>query len=105
MIVGSQTNAKSGLRSIATDTTGERWRKDGFESYWVRAVAASPDGKLIATGDEKGWLRLWNARNGVKLHELQTGLVVQSVSFSDDSRKLAIALWDSTIGILELDGF
>lgn len=105
LIVGSQRNGKSGLRALTTDTVGEKWRQTGFQSPWVRAIAISPDGKLIATGDEKGWLRIWDMDNGVKLNEFQTGLVVQSLSFSADGKQLAAALWDSTIGIVDLKGF
>ena len=105
LIVGSQKDGKSGLRALTTDTVGEKWRETGFQSHWVRAIAVSPDGKLIATGDEKGWLRIWNAENGVRLNEFQTGLVIQSLSFSADSKQLAAALWDSTIGIVDLKGF
>ncbi|MGI9463263.1 MAG: WD40 repeat domain-containing protein [Aestuariivirgaceae bacterium] len=105
LVVGSQKNSKSGLRALTTDSVGERWRQTDFASYWVRAIAISPDGKFLASGDEKGWLRIWDAANGSKLNEVQTGLVIQAASFSDDGGQLAIALWDSTIGILDLQGF
>ena len=105
LIVPSQVNSQSGLRSLVAGTAGERWRKEGFQSYWIRAVATSPDSKLIATGDEKGWLRFRKTRNGTQVHEQQTGQVIQSISYSDDGKKLAVALWDSTIGILDLKEF
>jgi hypothetical protein len=31
----------------------------------VRALAVAPAGGLVATGDEKGCLRLWDATTGV----------------------------------------
>ena len=105
LIVPSHTNGQSGLRSLVAHTAGERWRKEAFQSYWVRAIATSPDNKLIATGDDKGWLRIWSARNGALDHELQTGQAIQSASFSDNGNKLAVALWDSTIAILDLSEF
>ncbi len=102
LIVGSQTNGQSGLRSFSTRKGTINWYHDGFASYWVRALAASPDGRLLATGDEKGFLRLWKLSNGKKLYEAQTDLVIQTVSFADDGKKLAIALWDSTIAIADV---
>lgn len=105
LIVPSQAKSQSGLRSLVADTAGQRWRKEGFPSYWIRAVATSPDSKQVATGDEKGWLRFWRTRNGAQVLERQTGQVIQSVSYSDDGVRLAVALWDSTIGIVDLSEF
>ena len=79
------------------------WKHRGFASYWVRALALSPDDQFLATGDEKGWLRVWKPETGEKLYEGTTGLVIQSLAFSDDGRRLAAALWDSTIRIVEVD--
>ena len=54
LMLGSQVLGQSGLRHIATQSGETRWGRDGFDAYWVRALAASPDGILIATGDESG---------------------------------------------------
>ena len=102
LIVGSQINGKSGLRNFASETGSLNWKHDGFESYWIRGLSASPGNKLIASEDEKGWLRLWNSITGHKLYEANAGLVIQAVSFSEDGTQLAVALWNSTIGIVEI---
>ena len=102
LVVGSQINAKSGVRCFSPQSGELLWRKEGCESYWVRAIATSPDGKLVATGDEKGHLRLWDAMTGRKLYDGKANLVIQTVAFSDDGKQLAIAFWDSTIGIANL---
>ncbi len=102
LVAGSQTEARSGLIGLAATTGDPGWRQDGFDSYWVRGVAASPDGKLLATGDENGLLRLWNVDDGSKVFEASTGLVIQSLSFSSDGTRLAVALWDSTIAIVDV---
>ena len=102
LMLGSQVYGQSGLRHIATASGDVRWGHDGFQSYWVRALAVSPDGIVLATGDEKGFLRLWDADTGTKLAEYRTGLVIQSLAFSGDGRRLAIGLWDGTIGVAEV---
>ena len=99
LMLGSQVYGQSGLRHIATDTGEVRWGRDGFKSYWVRALAVSPDGIVLATGDEKGFLRLWDVDTGTKLAEYRTGQVIQSLAFSGDGRELAVGLWDGTIGV------
>lgn len=103
LIAGSQVGGKSGLRSFRPDGGAANWSQDGFASYWVRGLAVSPDGGVVASGDEKGFLRLWDARTGEKLFQGKTGLVIQSLSFSEDGKRLAVALWDSTIGILDVN--
>ena len=103
IVVGSQQDARSGLSSIGLNDGATMWKHRGFASYWVRALALSPDDRFLATGDEKGWLRVWNPETGEKLYEGTTGLVIQSLAFSDDGRRLAAALWDSTIRIIEVN--
>lgn len=99
---GSQIEARSGLWAISPGTGNILWGQSGFKSYWVRALSISPDGTVLVSGDEKGLLRGWDSRSGRKLFERSTSLVIQSLSFSDDGKKLAVALWDSTIGIVDL---
>ncbi len=103
LFVGSQIADKSGLRSFETNTGSEDWHQKGFEAYWVRALAVSPNGAHLISRDEKGNLRIWDSATGKALTSYNTGLVVQSVAFSPDGEKLAAALSDGTIGILRLD--
>jgi|GEM_PF-880366 len=102
LIVGSQVDGKSGLRTIRPQTGDVSWQQNGFESYWVRALAISPNGQLAVSGDEKGLLRGWDVETGERLFERRTGLVIQSLAFSEDGSSLAMALWDSTIGLLDM---
>jgi WD40 repeat protein len=80
------------------DTTGELvvWsladRTKRFETrrqFGIRALAMSPDGKLIATGDFDRIARLYEAAAGKLVAELagHTG-VVRSVAFSPDGKRL-----------------
>ena len=102
LLAGTQTQGRSGLRSIAANNGEIAWRRDGFASYWVRALAASPMGDLIVSGDENGLLRAWDVTFGKRQFQKRTGLVIQALSYSEDGKKLAVALWDSTIGIIDL---
>lgn len=103
LMLGSQIFGQSGLRHISTQTGEKRWGRDGFDAYWVRALGVSPDGVLVATGDENGMLRIWEVDSGVMISEFATGMVIQSLAFSSDGRRLAIGLWDGTIGIAVAD--
>ena len=100
LFVGSQVNARSGLRRFSTNDASVEWKYDGFKSYWVRAFAISPSGRVLATGDEKGNLRLWDSNSGELISESNAGMVIQSLSFSGDGTTLAVGLKDSTIGLV-----
>ncbi len=102
LIVGSQVDGKSGLRTIRPQTGDISWQQNGFKSYWVRALAVSPSGQVAVSGDEKGLLRGWDVETGERLFERRTGLVIQSLAFSEDGNSLAMALWDSTIRLLNV---
>lgn len=103
LFVPSQSKNKSGIRAFTPTTGTTDWAQNGFASYWVRALAVSPNGDMVATGDEKGYLRIWDATSGSLLAERQVGLVIQSLAFSSDGHELAIGLWNSQIGIIVVD--
>lgn len=69
----------------------------------ARALALSPDGKLVATGASgEARVRLWDAATGAEVRVLDAGGPVSSVAFSPDVRRLAVGsrggvqLWDLT---------
>lgn len=103
LMMGSQTLGQSGVRHLDSRSGLVRWGRDGFGTDWIRALAVSPDGILLATGDERGRLRIWEVDSGVLVDEFSTGMVIQSLAFSTDGRRLAIGLWDGTIGIVVAD--
>ncbi|MDF5729496.1 MAG: CHAT domain-containing protein [Rhizonema sp. PD38] len=65
---------------------------------WVRSLAFSPDGKILASGSLDHTIRLWNVETGQCL-QILTGHTsgVQSVAFSDDGSTLASGSDDQTI--------
>jgi RNA polymerase sigma factor (sigma-70 family) len=70
----------------------------------VRAVAFSPDGQRIATGDENA-VRIWDLDAAADLVTLGEDRAVRAVAFSPDGRRLlsasddgAVTIWDAETG-------
>jgi RNA polymerase sigma factor (sigma-70 family) len=58
----------------------------------------SRDGRLIAVGDGRGRLELWDARQGRRLHTLRDhGPAIAHLAFSPDGKSLAAALSDRSV--------
>ena len=69
----------------------------------VQTVAYSPDGKLIASGNLRGEVKLWDAANGSDLRTM-TGHAnwVQMVAFTPDGKLLASGSLDNTIKLWDV---
>jgi WD40 repeat protein len=86
--------------------TGERI----FTLPWdaSRAIRYSPDGKLLATGDEFGKVSLWDLEKRARIFEQKAhGSIVSVVNFSPDGRFLVsgsgdrvLKIWDVATGNL-----
>ncbi|WP_293332349.1 NACHT domain-containing protein [Microcoleus sp. CAWBG58] len=64
----------------------------------VRSVIFSPDGKLLATGDTDGVVRLWEPSSGREILTCKGhSNVVESVAFSPDGKILVSGSYDKTI--------
>ncbi len=71
---------------------------------YVRSVAFSPDGRLLASGFLNGALKVWEVSSGLSALQLDGHLAsVNSVVFSPDSRWLASASRDKTIKLWDSD--
>ena len=72
----------------------------------VRALAFSPDGKSLATGDgslTRGTTKLWNVETGTeRLRIGEYTNAIPSLVFSPDGRTLAIGCYDGTVSFWDL---
>ncbi|MEP6541192.1 NACHT domain-containing protein [Microcoleus vaginatus GB1-A2] len=69
----------------------------------VRSVIFSPDGKLLATGDSDGVVRLWEASSGREILTCKGHTnVVESVAFSPDGEILASGSYENTIKLWDV---
>ena len=89
--------------AIASFSDHQKLTPHHFPSM-LYAVAASPDGRWIATGDKVGHVALWDAERFEKAGELETPVMytwdqkarlhsiggIRSLAFSPDSRRLAV---------------
>ncbi len=92
---------------------GNVWLWDCFKNQrrsfkahknWIKQVAFSPDGELIATASADGTVGLWN-RQGQKIIKplIEHDESVWSISFSPDGQTLASASVDGTVKLWDLD--
>ncbi|MEG5058829.1 NACHT domain-containing protein [Microcoleus sp. A2-C5] len=69
----------------------------------VRSVIFSPDGKLLATGDSDGVVRLWEASSSREILTCKGHTnVVESVAFSPDGKILASGSYENTIKLWDV---
>jgi WD40 repeat protein len=85
------------VRAWDAQTGAVRWSVRGTAGNLL-GLAASADGKMLATGSRQGIITIWNARTGVEERVLigHTG-EVPSVAFSPNSLRLASASSDGTV--------
>ncbi|MEM7684868.1 MAG: hypothetical protein AAF293_08575 [Pseudomonadota bacterium] len=103
VLLASLVLGQTGLKRITSSDGLVRWGRDSADRNWVSALAASPDGILLATGDLDGMLQIWEVDRGVIVAEFDAAQPIESLSFSNDGRRLAVGLWNGTIGIVGAD--
>ena len=96
------------LRAWDLATARPAWSVDGAHPGWLKTLALSPDGALLASGARDGIVRLWSTVDGKLVKELKGhGRDVYSAAFHPDGRSLAtgdyegkILHWDPASGKL-----
>lgn len=103
-------DVKSGDRlHVIKGTHGEMISPGYWVGNWVKAVAFSPDSKLLASGggfigsSADTSIRLWDVKSG-KLYKTFDGHteIVNSICFSPDGNLLASASFDNTVRIVNI---
>ena len=99
---GHWATAEAGQVRVWDIATGKpKWV--AYEPRGVRAVAISPDGTLVASGNFGGQLRLRDAATGAIKQELQeTAGSIERLSFSSDGRRIATSSNGQTVRIWDL---
>jgi WD40 repeat protein len=74
-------------------TSGKLLQTFKGNPHHIKNIAFSPDGKLLAAGDDDRKVKLWEIPSGKLLHTLNTGkYITDKVSFSPNGKYLASAL-------------
>tara|TARA_B100000519_G_scaffold202855_1_gene222648 strand:+ start:703 stop:1854 length:1152 start_codon:yes stop_codon:yes gene_type:complete len=69
------------------------------QNYDFVSVDHSPDGKQIASTDENGYLRIWNATSGINTLSINAGGYLAGVSWSEDGRYIGLTKDDDTANV------
>jgi WD40 repeat protein len=93
---------------VGCDRVGEAPRTLAGHQSSVRALAFNPNGSILASGDSKATLKLWDTANGREIRSIDNDpshslLQIDAVSFSPDGSYLAsafdgISIWDVNRG-------
>ena len=69
------------------------------QNYDFTGIDHSPDGEFVASSDENGYLRIWNATSGINIQSVNVGGDLTSVSWSADGRFVGITKDDDTANV------
>ena len=70
----------------------------------IHALSLSPNGKLLASGGEDSWAKVWDISNGTEVHRFRSMSRITDVAFQPNAAVLATsgfsetALWDLSTG-------
>ena len=89
--------AKEGMLSIWDLTEGKLVRELAAHANEVSAIAVSPDGTTLASGDVDGNLDIWKLTSGAKTRSDKLAHAIEALTFSSDGKTLAIGDADRTV--------
>jgi WD40 repeat protein len=67
----------------------------------IRALAFSPNGKILASGENYQTIYLWDVTTGQQLTNSQTETTVNTLQFSPDGKTLIGGSWNGKIQLLD----
>lgn len=72
-------------------------------THWVKLVAFSPDGKLIASASFDGIIKFWSVATGECVKTWQGHqTTVTTITFSPNNHLLASSSYDQTVKVWDL---
>lgn len=93
--------AEAELTRVEADLKSAQAAAVGFEKP-IRALDFSPDGRLIATGGDEGFIQIWNAETGAPIDVLKAHKgPIRSVLFGSD-RQIVSASEDQTVHLWDI---
>jgi WD40 repeat protein len=92
---------KGGMLSLWDANDGSHLRDFAAHSAEVLSLAASPDGRALASGDADGNLELWDLQSGKKTRSHKLDHAIEAVTFSVDGRLLATGDGDRTVCVFD----
>ena len=100
-----------GDRAVAAGDDGiiRVWKGEQLEHEWlgvqepVLALAASPDGKQVLSGDAEGTIRVWSVATGRTIHVLRGHkATVQSIALTSNGRQAVSGGADGVVRLWQL---
>ncbi len=88
------------LRDVATGKALRAWRPGG--NHAVSAVAYSPDGRWVLTGDQRYEARLHDVSTGKAVREWRYDAAVEAVAFSRNGRRVLMGFHDGAAILCDL---
>jgi WD40 repeat protein/serine/threonine protein kinase len=93
----------SGIRIWETESGKPLHELQTQNASPISALAFSPDGEVLVSGDYKGRIQVWDVKTGRELHRFdkQTDRIA-SIAFTPDGRHFLAGSWDRSLKIFDL---
>jgi WD40 repeat protein len=90
------------MLSVLDLQNGQRVQSLRGHSDWVRAVAYSPTGDLLASAGHDGRIVLWESRTGTALGEVSLPFAISALAFDQEASRLFVVGFGDRLQILDV---